>query len=97
MKLVTFERLDGRLAVGELRGDDLYVLDTDLSMNELAGEASLPKTDGAHKVMKHKGFRAPIRPSKIFCVGRNYAEHAAELYNSEPEKPLIFSKYTTCV
>ena len=97
MKLVTFERLDGRLAVGELRGDDLYTLDTDFTMNDIAGADTLPNTDNAHKVMKHKGFRAPIRPSKIFCVGRNYAEHAAELDNSVPEKPLIFSKYPTCV
>jgi 2-keto-4-pentenoate hydratase/2-oxohepta-3-ene-1,7-dioic acid hydratase in catechol pathway len=32
------------------------------------------------------------RPSKIVCVGRNYAEHAKELGNVVPERPLIFLK-----
>lgn len=29
---------------------------------------------------------------KIFCVGRNYAEHAKELGNAVPEAPVIFMK-----
>ncbi len=32
------------------------------------------------------------RPSKIVCVGRNYAEHAEELGNKIPERPLLFFK-----
>ena len=35
---------------------------------------------------------APVRPSKIVCVGRNYREHAAELGNEVPTEPLIFLK-----
>src|SRR5687768_15217736 len=31
-------------------------------------------------------------PSKIICVGRNYAEHAKELGNEIPPAPLIFMK-----
>ncbi len=31
-------------------------------------------------------------PSKIICVGRNYAEHAAELGNAVPTEPLLFLK-----
>ena len=31
-------------------------------------------------------------PSKIVCVGRNYAEHAKELGNEVPKEPLIFLK-----
>ena len=29
---------------------------------------------------------------KIFCVGRNYAEHATELNNAIPDEPVIFMK-----
>ena len=29
---------------------------------------------------------------KIFCVGRNYAEHAKELGNAIPDEPVIFMK-----
>lgn len=32
------------------------------------------------------------RPSKIVCVGRNYAAHARELGNDIPERPLLFLK-----
>jgi 2-keto-4-pentenoate hydratase/2-oxohepta-3-ene-1,7-dioic acid hydratase in catechol pathway len=32
------------------------------------------------------------RPTKIICVGRNYAAHAAELGNELPERPLLFLK-----
>jgi 2-keto-4-pentenoate hydratase/2-oxohepta-3-ene-1,7-dioic acid hydratase in catechol pathway len=35
---------------------------------------------------------APVRPSKIVCVGRNYREHAAELGNEVPQEPLLFFK-----
>ncbi len=33
-----------------------------------------------------------VRPSKILCIGRNYAAHAAELGNVVPERPLVFMK-----
>jgi 2-keto-4-pentenoate hydratase/2-oxohepta-3-ene-1,7-dioic acid hydratase in catechol pathway len=32
------------------------------------------------------------RPSKIVCIGRNYVEHARELGNEMPERPLLFLK-----
>ena len=35
---------------------------------------------------------APVRPSKIVCVGRNYREHAAELGHDVPTEPLLFLK-----
>lgn len=37
-------------------------------------------------------FILPTNPSKIVCVGRNYAEHAAELGNDVPKEPLLFLK-----
>lgn len=33
-----------------------------------------------------------LRPTKIVCIGRNYVEHAKELGNAMPEKPLLFLK-----
>jgi 2-keto-4-pentenoate hydratase/2-oxohepta-3-ene-1,7-dioic acid hydratase in catechol pathway len=35
---------------------------------------------------------APVQPTKIVCVGRNYREHAAELGNDVPIEPLLFLK-----
>ncbi|GIG86468.1 2-hydroxyhepta-2,4-diene-1,7-dioate isomerase [Plantactinospora endophytica] len=40
---------------------------------------------------------SPILPSKVVCVGRNYAEHAAELGNDVPAEPLLFLKPSTSV
>ena len=41
---------------------------------------------------------APVIPrSKVACVGRNYAAHAAELGNEAPAEPLIFMKPNTSV
>ena len=34
----------------------------------------------------------PLAPSKIVCVGRNYAAHAKELGNDVPKQPLLFLK-----
>ncbi|KAA8731654.1 fumarylacetoacetate hydrolase family protein [Acinetobacter qingfengensis] len=33
-----------------------------------------------------------VQPSKIVCVGRNYADHAKELGNAIPERPVLFIK-----
>lgn len=35
---------------------------------------------------------APVVPSKIVALGRNYADHAAEFNNQPPKEPLIFLK-----
>ena len=40
---------------------------------------------------------APILPSKVVAIGRNYAAHAAELGHDVPERPLIFLKPSTSV
>jgi len=40
---------------------------------------------------------APILPSKIIAVGKNYAEHAAEMGSEVPAEPMIFLKPSTSV
>ncbi len=40
---------------------------------------------------------SPILPSKVVCIGRNYADHAKELGNEVPAEPLIFLKPSTSV
>ncbi|HEV2913994.1 MAG TPA: fumarylacetoacetate hydrolase family protein [Pyrinomonadaceae bacterium] len=40
---------------------------------------------------------APVAPSKIVCVGRNYREHAAELGNPLPKEPLLFLKAPSAI
>jgi 2-keto-4-pentenoate hydratase/2-oxohepta-3-ene-1,7-dioic acid hydratase in catechol pathway len=40
---------------------------------------------------------SPILPSKVVCVGRNYADHAKEMGNEVPKEPLLFLKPSTSV
>jgi 2-keto-4-pentenoate hydratase/2-oxohepta-3-ene-1,7-dioic acid hydratase in catechol pathway len=41
---------------------------------------------------------APISdPGKIICLGLNYADHAAEQGKQPPDKPMIFSKFASCI
>src|ERR1051325_9380679 len=40
---------------------------------------------------------APVEPSKVVCVGRNYQEHAAELGNAMPTEPLLFLKAPSAI
>jgi len=43
-------------------------------------------------------WHAPVpRPRKILCIGLNYRDHAAESKMQIPEKPVVFSKFSTCV
>ncbi len=40
---------------------------------------------------------APVRPSKVVCIGRNYLAHAREMGNEVPRQPLIFLKPPSAV
>jgi 2-keto-4-pentenoate hydratase/2-oxohepta-3-ene-1,7-dioic acid hydratase in catechol pathway len=40
---------------------------------------------------------APVIPSKIVCVGKNYRDHAAELGGEVPDEPLLFLKPSSAV
>lgn len=40
---------------------------------------------------------APVFPTKVVCVGRNYADHAAERGAEVPDEPVIFLKPATAV
>ena len=42
-------------------------------------------------------FLPPSSPTKVVCVGRNYLEHAKELGNTVPERPLLFLKPPSAV
>lgn len=38
-----------------------------------------------------------VKPSKVVCVGRNYAEHVKELNNVMPDQMVVFNKPTTSI
>jgi 2-keto-4-pentenoate hydratase/2-oxohepta-3-ene-1,7-dioic acid hydratase in catechol pathway len=67
----------------------------------LAGELSEENlsVEGREPVARLEDARlfAPVEPSKVVCVGRNYKEHAAELGNAMPEEPLLFLKAPSAI
>jgi 2-keto-4-pentenoate hydratase/2-oxohepta-3-ene-1,7-dioic acid hydratase in catechol pathway len=53
--------------------------------------------DGAPVPLADVQLLAPVEPSKIVCVGRNYRAHAKELGNEVPATPMIFMKPPSAV
>ena len=49
------------------------------------------------KTLKIKNSSLEINIGKIVCVGRNYAEHAKELGNEVPDKPVVFLKPASAI
>lgn len=53
---------------------------------------------GERVALEEVRLLAPVIPrSKVVCVGRNYADHAAEMGGDPPEEPLLFLKPNTSV
>ena len=46
----------------------------------------------SHELPSDATLLPPVLPSKIVCVGRNYADHAKELGNEAPSEPILFLK-----
>ena len=78
------QRSDANRKFGLIEGD---------SIREISGAPWREWKKGLRSfLLKDCRLAAPVSPSKIVCVGRNYAAHAAELGNDMPEEPLIFLK-----
>ncbi len=72
-----------------------------LTVAEMSGHPFGPAADialtGARYSVADVRLLAPVLPSKIVAIGRNYLEHARELGNEPPAEPLIFLKPSTAV
>ncbi|HKW45085.1 MAG TPA: fumarylacetoacetate hydrolase family protein [Candidatus Eremiobacteraceae bacterium] len=60
-------------------------------------EADDAVAPGLRKRLADVALLAPCLPSKIVCVGRNYAEHAGEMGKEVPKEPLLFFKPPSAV
>lgn len=52
---------------------------------------------GEHRPLGDVRLLAPVLPSKVLCVGKNYADHALEMGGPPPERPMLFLKPSTAV
>lgn len=82
----------------EDRGGEPWIVDLAHAPDEdlafrLAHQRALPVVlDFEPLSLSAAELLAPVTPSKIVCVGRNYREHAKELGNEVPAEPLLFFK-----
>lgn len=114
MRLISYLH-DGQEAIGALRDDELIVSLTavapdmlnfiELGRPALLQAAALLEKSTAALPLTAVTLRAPIpQPRRnVMCLGKNYAEHAAESHRAWgekhelPEFPVVFTKATTAV
>jgi len=114
MKFATYE-WGGQRRAGLLSADgtELAPLEIDASRGllalvaHLAGGGALPPVAGARLPLSAVALQAPLPRQRrnLFCVGRNYRQHAKELagsvFKASAEKedgwPIVFTKLPECV
>lgn len=93
MKYCRFSTSDGPRygLIDTLNGSD--------HITQTAQGTELPDFSSARKIapqpLAETTLLAPVAPSKIVCVGRNYAEHAKEFGNPVPPDLIVFLKPPT--
>lgn len=88
MRLVRF-RLGDRIATGVLEGDAIRILQGTFF------ERPVPTGEETSAIDAH--LLAPVLPSKVVAVAKNYASHAEESGVEIPEEPSVFLKPSTAV
>ena len=90
-RLLRYWTTSGKTRWGQVEGDEVRLLDGDLFRGRgvTPSDLAVPLAD--------LRLAPPVAPSKIVCVGRNYAEHAAELDHELPTEPLLFLKPPSCL
>ncbi len=86
-----------RVATGA--GPRQAVIDDDGVTARPPGAARLPGVEDPplEEVVAGARLLAPVVPSKVVAIGRNYAAHAAELGNRVPSRPLVLLKAPSSV
>ncbi len=84
MRIIHYQTKNNLASYGWVLDDKIGTIDGDIFGEYQRSEARLPLADVR--------ILPPVQPSKIICVGRNYAAHAAEHQAEVPEVPLLFLK-----
>lgn len=89
MHIVSYRRDDGATRVGLVEDGEVRDAGTDLTA---------PTSGPVIGVLDELALLAPVpRPGKVVCIGRNYAEHAAETGSAVPDRPQLFAKWANAV
>lgn len=100
MKLVSFSTTDGKVRPGALQGDTIVDFSgagyADALAVIAAGVTAAP--EGPAFALDQVKLHAPIaNPPRIFAIGLNYRDHAAESKMQLPPVPVVFFKLHTSI
>jgi 2-keto-4-pentenoate hydratase/2-oxohepta-3-ene-1,7-dioic acid hydratase in catechol pathway len=88
MRIVRYSH-DGQMSFGVLEGETIAAITPHpFAPFEYSGERLAP--DDVRLL-------APVLPTKVVAVGKNYADHAEEMGDEVPDEPIIFLKPSTAV
>ncbi|MFP5220516.1 MAG: fumarylacetoacetate hydrolase family protein [Actinomycetes bacterium] len=89
--------VDGAVSFGVVEGPPGADV-AELAVAQVAGHPFAPvePTGRVHRLPEVR-LLAPVLPSKIVCIGKNYADHAAEMGGEAPAAPVMFLKPSTSV
>jgi 5-carboxymethyl-2-hydroxymuconate isomerase len=96
MKLVTFS-YKGRPRLGQIIDSQVYAMAWPDTMEAVVQRGITPSRGNEHFALDTVKLEAPLTPSKIVAIGRNYAEHAKEADHDIPASPLIFAKFPSAI
>jgi len=72
--------------------EDFFANDGVINLKKIIEENNLPEIDSKERL------GCPVyKPSKIICIGLNYAKHAKETNAAIPKEPILFFKSTTAI
>jgi 2-keto-4-pentenoate hydratase/2-oxohepta-3-ene-1,7-dioic acid hydratase in catechol pathway len=82
-------------ATDSARSGDVVI--AELAGHPFGGRADDIKLTGTRFGLGEVRLLAPILPSKVICIGKNYADHVEEMGGERPPEPVIFLKPSTAV
>ena len=95
MRIARFA-LNGEVSFGVIEGPGSDP--ADLVVAAVAGHPFAPLSfTGERHPLTSVRLLAPVLPSKIVCIGKNYADHIAEMGGEAPADPVVFLKPSTSV
>lgn len=92
MRLGRIASPDG-VAFAELSGDDSEAVAKEIAEHPFG----TPTFTGRSWPVSEVRLLAPILATKVICIGKNYAAHAAEMGGEAPADPVIFLKPNTSI
>jgi len=101
MRLLTFRYQDNDILTGVLKQDQVYPLPWGELVHAIeAGADAIRAASAAAQpiALNEVELLAPVRhPGKIMAIGLNYLDHCLEQGLTPPDRPTLFTKFTTSV